>query len=118
MSTQCESWEENPYGVFVEEDLIDDSTGVIPTKGLGIPLSLRDRFARRLSKMIGATANITEVPDGKAIEIFLTRGKPSPRPSVALDDELRKFVCELEDMLVGVATHPSGRLYPAPSLRR
>jgi len=118
MSTQDESWQDTPYGVFVDEDLIDDSTGVIPTKRLGIPLSLKDRFIRRLSKVIGATANIREVPDGKAIDIFLTRSRQSTRSSIDPDERLRKFVRELEDTLAKVATYPSGRLYPAPSLRR
>ncbi|KAI4608348.1 hypothetical protein J4E83_009150 [Alternaria metachromatica] len=113
-----EPCEENPYGIFVEEDLIDDSTGLIPTKGLGILLSLKDRFLRRLLKMLGTAANIREAPNGNAMDIFLTRGIQSPRPSVALDEGLRKFVRELEDGLAAVAMHPSGMLYLRPPLDR
>ncbi|KAI4638294.1 hypothetical protein J4E93_010293 [Alternaria ventricosa] len=104
-----EPCEENPYGIFVEEDLIDDSTGIVPTKGLGIPLSLKDRFLRRLSKMLGTAANIREIHNGNAMDIFLTRDKQSPGPNIALDEGLRKFVRELEDGLESVATHPSGQ---------
>ncbi|KAI4671078.1 uncharacterized protein J4E88_009476 [Alternaria novae-zelandiae] len=100
--------EESPYGIFVEDDLIDDSTGIVPTKGLGIPLSLEDRFLRRLSKMLGTAANIREAPNGNATDIFLTRDKMSSRPNIALDEGLRKFVRELEEGLAAVATHPSG----------
>ncbi|KAI4958866.1 hypothetical protein J4E86_004476 [Alternaria arbusti] len=100
--------EESPYGIFVDEDLIDDSTGVVPTKGLGIPLSLKDRFLRRLSKMLGTAANIREAPNVSVMDIFLTRDKQSPRPNIALDEGLRKFVRELEDGLAAVAMHPSG----------
>ncbi|KAI4679348.1 uncharacterized protein J4E84_008376 [Alternaria hordeiaustralica] len=103
-----EACEESPYGIFVEEDFIDDSTGIVPTKGLGIPLSLKDRFLRRLSKMLGTAANIREIHTGNAMDIFLTRDKQSPRPSVALDEGLREFVRELEDGLAAVAMHPSG----------
>jgi len=116
--TANESCEESPYGIFVEEDLIDDSTGVIPTKGLGIPLSLKDRFLRRLSKMLGTAANIREAPNGNVMDIFLTRDKQSPRPNIALDEGLRKFVRELEDGLAAVATHSSGMLHLASSIRR
>ncbi|KAI4645465.1 uncharacterized protein J4E78_009375 [Alternaria triticimaculans] len=107
-ATRNKPCEENPYGIFVEEDLIDDSTGVVPTKGLGIPLSLKDRFLRRLSKMLGTAANIRETPNGNVMDIFLTRDKTSPRPNIALDEGLRKFVRELEDGLAAVATHSSG----------
>ncbi|KAI4944273.1 hypothetical protein J4E91_008830 [Alternaria rosae] len=105
---QNESCEENPYGIFVEEDLIDDSTGIVPTKGLGIPLSLKDRFLRRLSKMLGTAANIREPSNVNVMDIFLTRDKQSPWPNIALDEGLRKFVRELEDGLAAIAMHPSG----------
>jgi hypothetical protein len=88
--------------------MIDDSTGIIPTRGLGIPLNLKDRFVRRLSKMLGAEVNIREVPNGNAMDIFLTRGKHSPWPSVALDDGLRQFVRDLEDALTCVARETTG----------
>jgi len=117
-TTGDEPCEESPYGIFVEEDLIDDSTGVVPTKGLGIPLSLKDRFIRRLSKMLGTAANIREVPNGNAMDIFLTRDKQSPRPNITLDEGLRKFVRELEDGLAAVANHSSGMLHLASSIRR
>jgi hypothetical protein len=100
--------DEAPYGILIEEDMIDDSTGIIPTRGLGVPLSLKDRFVRRLSKMLGAEANIREVPNGNAMDIFLTRGKQSPWPSVTLDDGLRKFVRDLEDALTCVARETTG----------
>ncbi|KAI4620715.1 uncharacterized protein J4E87_007043 [Alternaria ethzedia] len=103
-----EPCEESPYGIFVEEDLIDDSTGIVPTKGLGITLSLKDRFLRRLSKMLGTAANIREAPNVNAMDIFLTKDKQSHRPNIALDEGLRKFVRELEDGLAAVAMHPSG----------
>jgi len=111
-----EPCEESPYGIFVEEDLIDDSTGIVPTKGLGIPLSLKDRFLRRLSKMLGTAANIREAPNVNAMDIFLTRDKQSPRPNIALDEGLRKFVRELEDGLATVAMHPSSMLHPTTSV--
>ncbi|KAI4914497.1 hypothetical protein J4E85_010560 [Alternaria conjuncta] len=107
-TTGDEPCEESPYGIFVEEDLIDDSTGIIPTKGLGITLSLKERFVRRLSKMLGTAANIREAPNVDAMDVFLTRDKQSPRPNIALDEGLRKFVRELEDGLAAVATHSSG----------
>jgi len=110
--------EESPYGIFVEEDLIDDSTGVVPTKGLGISLSLKDRFLRRLSKMLGTAANIREAPNVNAMDIFLARDKQSARPDIALDEALRKFVRELEDGLAAVATHSSGMLRLTTSVRR
>jgi len=117
-ATGNEPCEESPYGIFVEEDLIDDSTGIVPTKGLGIPLSLKDRFLRRLSKMLGTAANIRETPNINAMDIFLTRDKQSPRPNIALDEGLRKFVRELEDGLAAVAMHSTGMLHLASSVRR
>ena len=111
-----EPCEESPYGIFVEEDLIDDSTGVVPTKGLGIPLSLKDRFLRRLSKMLGTAANIREAPHVNAMDVFLARDRQSPRPNIALDEGLRKFVRELEEGLAAVATHPSGMLHLTASV--
>jgi len=117
-ATGNEPCEESPYGIFVEDDLIDDSTGIIPTKGLGIPLSLKDRFLRRLSKMLGTAANIREIHTGSAMDIFLTRDKQSPRPNIALDEGLRKFVRELEDGLAAVAMYPSGMLHLTTSVRR
>ena len=115
-ATRNKPCEESPYGIFVEEDLIDDSTGIIPTKGLGIPLSLKDRFLRRLSKMLGTAANIREAPNGNVMDIFLTRDKTSPRPNIALDGGLRKFVRELEEGLAAVATHSSGMLHSTTSV--
>ncbi|KAL1796072.1 hypothetical protein ACET3X_006296 [Alternaria dauci] len=107
-SAQHQHVEENLYGILIEEDLIDDSTGIIPMVGLKTPLSLKDRFARRLSKMLGAKVDIQERRDGNAMDIYLTRNRCPGQPSVGLDDELRKFVRALEEALAAIAKHADG----------
>jgi hypothetical protein len=113
LAAQHQHVNDAPYGIFIEEDMIDDSTGIIPMIGLDTPLSLKDRFVRRLSKMLGTGVSIRETPSSNAMDIFLTQGKYSPQPSVALDGELRKFARALEDALADVARASTGMLQAA-----
>jgi hypothetical protein len=72
--------EEIPQSHLTEEDLVDDSTGVIPTMGLGTLLSLENWFVQCLSKLLAAGLHIKEGHDGKSMEIFLSRDKTSAQP--------------------------------------
>ena len=94
--------------MLTEDDLIDDSTGVIPTVGLGTPLSLKKRFVRRLSKTLAADLHIKEGQNGGSMDIFLSRDRSSPQPRVELDEEVRKFVRCLEEALASIASSPRG----------
>jgi hypothetical protein len=94
-------------GIF-DEDLIDDSTGVVATVGLGTPLSLRDRFQQRLSKLLAANVNIQENKTKPSITISISRSKSSGQPRIGLDEELRKFVRAMEDALPNIATDSLG----------
>jgi hypothetical protein len=98
---------EVPNSVF-DEDLVDDSTGVIPTLGLGTPLNLRERFIRRLSKLLVADVTIQEDGNKRSMTIFLSRNKASAQPRIELDKELRKFVRAMEDALPTIATESLG----------
>jgi hypothetical protein len=102
----------------MEEDLVDDSTGVIPTVGLGTPLSLRERFIRRLSKMLAATVVLKEDTSKRSMAISLSRDKSSPHPQVELDEELRKCIKRLEEALATIAKNTLSMLMetPRPSL--
>jgi hypothetical protein len=115
-STQNQRVEKKIYGIFIAEDLIDDSTGIIPMRGLKSPLSLKDRFARRLSKMLDAEVDIqqTDNGNGNAMEIFLTRNRTIARVRVGLDNELRKFMRATEDALKYIAKNADGMLNPIP----
>jgi hypothetical protein len=108
MSTQHISAKERQESLLTEEDLIDDSTGVTPTIGLGKELSLMKRFERRLSGMLAADLHIDEGRNGDKMNIFLSRGPSSPQPRLQLDDELRKFVRCMEEALTSIAEHPRG----------
>ena len=103
MPSRYQPAEAAPYGILVEEDLFDDATGAVPTKGLGTPLSLKDRTLRRLSKMLGAEATVQNVPTENGMHIYLTRTQESVRSSVLLDEQLRKHVRELEGSLKSIA---------------
>ncbi|CAI9631150.1 unnamed protein product [Alternaria burnsii] len=105
---QRQRLEEKVYGIFIAEDLIDDSTGIIPMRGLKSPLSLKSRFVRRLSKMLGAEVDIRQGNHGNAIEIFLTRNRSIARVRVGLDNELRKFMRATEDALASIAKNADG----------
>ncbi|CAN9371236.1 unnamed protein product [Alternaria sp. RS040] len=107
-SSQHQRVEEKVYGVLGKEDLIDDSTGVIPMRGLKTELSLKDRFARRLSKMLDAEVDIQQKDNGNAMEIFLTRNRSIARVRVGLENELRKFIRATEDALASIAKNADG----------
>ncbi|KAH8623125.1 hypothetical protein IG631_22282 [Alternaria alternata] len=107
-SAQHQRVEEKVYGIFIAEDLIDDSTGIFPMRGLKSPLSLKDRFARRLSKMLGAEVDIQQANNSNAMEIYLTRSRSTARVRIGLDNELRKFLRAIEDPLASIATHADG----------
>jgi hypothetical protein len=111
-STQNQRVEKKIYGIFIAEDLIDDSTGIIPMRGLKSPLSLKDRFARRLSKMLDAVVDIQQTDNGNAMEIFLTCNRTIARVRVGLDNELRKFMRATEDALKSIAKNADGMLNP------
>ncbi|KAI4651136.1 uncharacterized protein J4E79_009335 [Alternaria viburni] len=104
--TQYQTADDFPYGILTEEDMFDDATGAVPTKGLGTPLSLKDRTLRRLSKMLGAEATVQNVPTENGIHILLSRSQDSVRSSVLLDEQLRKHVRELEVSLKSIAQGP------------
>ena len=109
-SSQHQRVEEKVYGVLGKEDLIDDSTGVIPMRGLKTELSLKDRFARRLSKMLDAEVDIQQKDNSNAMEIFLTRNRSIARVRVGLENELRKFMRATEDALASIAKNADGML--------
>lgn len=111
-STQNQRVEKKIYGIFIAEDLIDDSTGIIPMRGLKSPLSLKDRFARRLSKMLDAEVDIQQTDNGNAMKIFLTRNRTISRVRVGLDNELRKFMRATKDALKSIAKNADGMLNP------
>ena len=103
--------EDLPYGTLVEEDLFDDSTGAVPIKGLSTPLSLEHRFVRRLSKLLGAGVTAEEDLNHQSIDIYLERSGHTNRPSIMLDEALRKFILELEQALKSIARSPDGVLH-------
>lgn len=109
-STQHQRVEEKVYGILGKEDLIDDSTGVIPIRGLKTPLSLEDRFARRMSKMLGVETNTQVTNKGNATNIYLTHSRSTARVRVGLDNELRKFMRATEDALASIAKNADGML--------
>jgi hypothetical protein len=117
-TTQQRVFEARPYGVLNQEDLVDDSTGIIPMIGLHTPLNLKDRFARRLSKMLGAEVHVLENSSQNTVDMYLSRGKNCPQPNLSLDEELRKFVGAMGDALASIAKHPHGRLRRALCKRR
>jgi len=107
--TQYQSMEK-VYGIFLAEDLIDDSTGIIPMRGLKTELSLKGRFARRLLKMLGAEVNIQQASNGNTMEIYLTRSRSIARARAGLDNELRTFLRAMEDALASIAKNADGML--------
>ncbi|CAN9341890.1 unnamed protein product [Alternaria alternata] len=107
-STQHQRVEEKVYGILGKEDLIDDSTGVIPMRGLKTELSLKDRFARRLSKMLGAETDIQQANNDNTINIYLTRSRPTNQVRISLNNELRKFVQAMEAVLASIAKNADG----------
>ncbi|KAF1833898.1 hypothetical protein BDW02DRAFT_356178 [Decorospora gaudefroyi] len=92
-------------GVSIQEDLVDDSTGVTPMVGLCTPLSLKTRFLCRLSELLAADVTIQEENDNtSSMEIFVSRKKTSLHPRIELDEELRKFVPSLEEAMGAIAS--------------
>lgn len=109
-STQHQRVEEKVYGILGKEDLIDDSTGVIPMRGPKTELSLKDRFARRLPKMLGAETDIQQANNDNTINIYLTRSRPTNQVRISLNNELRKFVQAMEAALASIAKNADGML--------
>ncbi|KAB2099321.1 hypothetical protein AG0111_0g12495 [Alternaria gaisen] len=87
-SAQRQRVEEKVYDILIAEDLIDHSTGIVPMRGLKSALSLKDRFARRLSKMLGAEVDIQQADNANAMAIYLTRSRSTARDvlQIACDD--------------------------------
>jgi hypothetical protein len=108
MASRYHFAEEIPHSMLTEEDLVDDSTGITLIIGLATPLSLKNRFVRRLSKLLAAELHIKEGHDGKTMDIFLSRDGNSAQPRLELDEELRKFVRSMEETLASIASHPKG----------
>ncbi|KAF2128718.1 hypothetical protein P153DRAFT_431611 [Dothidotthia symphoricarpi CBS 119687] len=102
---------EVPLSVFDEDDLIDDSYGITPMAGLGKPLSLRNRFLRRLSKMIGADVTMQEDEPDVRLDIYLTWKPNQLEQSPAVDKELREYLSGLKDAWAIIAMHQCGLRY-------
>lgn len=99
---------EIPQNIFDDVDLIDDSTGIVPTVGLKTPTRLRDRFLQRLSKIAAADAKVHETGSQDSIQIYLTRNVGCPQARIERDAELRQYLQSMEASLAIISNKRTG----------
>jgi hypothetical protein len=87
--------------MFCEEDLTDDSTGMIPMLGTKTPAGLQVRLMQRLSRMAAADVKMHEA--GQAVEIYLTRNPGSPQLRIERDTELQQLLQGIETSLTVIS---------------
>jgi hypothetical protein len=92
----------------IDDDMIDDSTGIIPMAGLKTPMPLSSRFVNRLATMTAASVELVENKTEKSITIHISRNTGSPQPRVESDTELREFLQSMKHSMMLIAKHRSG----------
>lgn len=100
---------EIPQSIFDADDLTDDSTGVVPNIGITTSKGLKDRFLRRLSTIMAASAQLHESQNENSIEIYLTRNGGTPQVRLDRDDELKAFIVSMEESLPTIAKLKSSK---------
>jgi hypothetical protein len=106
MPARYQSTNERQDSLPTEQDLFDDSTGVLPTVGVSKELPVKERLIQRLGKMLAAQLHLQEGKKGDSIDIFLSRDKIPAQPRLQLDEELQKTVRRMEDELKRIASNP------------
>lgn len=107
MSSQHQLVHNNLWSLWGKDELIDDATDEIPISGLNTSLSLRDRFMRRLSNLLGgASVQMSEDQLNKSISINITLMR-STLP-IKLDKELQQLLRSMECSLSSMAMNSNG----------
>ncbi|KAF2854919.1 hypothetical protein T440DRAFT_504447, partial [Plenodomus tracheiphilus IPT5] len=91
---------EMPISSLTEEDLIDDSVGIIPMVGLKTPQSIRSRFISRLERLLNMEVKIEESTAQRSIAITVTRVAKVGRQTLADLDSIRSI---LKAMTIGLS---------------
>jgi hypothetical protein len=91
-----------------DDDLTDDSTDIITMVGLKTPTSLRERFKRRLSRLLSAAVKIEETKNGHSLDIYLSRPFGPPHLRIELDEKVRECVRGMKTAYASIALHSEG----------
>jgi hypothetical protein len=94
-----------------EEDLIMDSTGLLPAITSRAPPALRDRFLHRLAKLIAATTTMVENEGQPMVELHVSRNSGSPQALVEKDKKLQAFLESMARYMAAISKSRSGT-YP------
>lgn len=93
---------------FNKDKLVNNSANDILILELNTPLSLRDRFIRRLSKLLKANIQMSKSKNKQSISILLVRKSTPSQHLLDHDKELHQLLRSMEDSLSLIAVHNKG----------
>ena len=94
--------------MIMQDELIDDSTNVVPAAGLNCSLSLQDRFKYRLGRMLGKPVAVIESEDSSTISIYIGPVMRSAQATFSYAERTRKFTEDLQCSLRDIANSSNG----------